>query len=227
MRIRTLLLYLVGKRQAILEIANDRPALWIGLIFVLSAGFAREYDGKDLTAEPWHIIVPVGASLATSFLLFLLTFRRGDDDLSSVPFFAAYRSFLTLYWMTAPLAWIYAIPFERFLDPYEATMANLCCLGLVATWRVLLMIRVISVLMGYHVLAAVFPVLLFGDTIAVVAIQFLQVPILDLMGGIRMTPKENMLLNTTFFISFWALLRCPFGWWERLCRFDAVTWDGA
>jgi hypothetical protein len=46
-RVRTLFRYLTGDRQAILELAADRHALWIGLLFVLSAGFAREVIRPD------------------------------------------------------------------------------------------------------------------------------------------------------------------------------------
>ena len=46
--------------------------MWIGLLFVLAAGVAREYDGEDLWHEPWHVLLPLGASLATSLVLYLL-----------------------------------------------------------------------------------------------------------------------------------------------------------
>src|SRR5262245_51273237 len=45
--ITTLLRYLTGSREAIVAIAGNRNALWVGFLFVLSAGFAREYDGED------------------------------------------------------------------------------------------------------------------------------------------------------------------------------------
>ena len=60
--------------------------------------------------------------------------------------------------MTAPLAWIYAIPVERFLGAYEATQANLWMLGIVSVWRIVLMIRVVSVLFGARPRAAAVPV---------------------------------------------------------------------
>ncbi len=145
MVLRTLLLYWLGSRQAILTIAADRRAVGLGFLFVLSAGFAREYDGKDLLHEPWHLLLPVGASLLTSFLLFCLTWgiakARGAQG---PPFFTAYRMFLGLFWMTAPLAWLYAIPYERFLSAPDAMSANLWTLGVVSAWRVFLMVRVVS-----------------------------------------------------------------------------------
>lgn len=64
MRLVTWLNYLLGRTRAILEIARCEAALWIGLLFALSAGFAREYDGEDLWHEPWHLAVPLVASLS-------------------------------------------------------------------------------------------------------------------------------------------------------------------
>jgi hypothetical protein len=43
----TLLRYLSGDREAILTIARSRCSLWLGLVFVLSAGLARECDGEN------------------------------------------------------------------------------------------------------------------------------------------------------------------------------------
>src|SRR5580700_9011821 len=115
MDIRTLFRFLIGDRQAILEIAADRRALWVGLLLVVSAAFARDYDGEDLVHEPWRLLLPLGASVASSFVLFLLTFGKAiASDAARPSFLTAYRSFLTLFWMTAPLAWLYAVPYERF-----------------------------------------------------------------------------------------------------------------
>jgi hypothetical protein len=68
MQIRTLFFYLIGKSQAIIEIAGDKRAVWLGILFVLSAGFARDYDGEDLLHEPWHLTIPFAASLLTSLI---------------------------------------------------------------------------------------------------------------------------------------------------------------
>ena len=141
MRLQTLFLYLIGNRQAMFDIAADRRALFIGFLFVLSAGFAREYDGEDLIHEPWYLLIPLAASLLSSFVLYLVTYGvfistrqiRGESvlfvdtdgllkkkPLSGPSFLSGYLSFLALFWCTAPLAWLYAIPYERFLSPVEA-----------------------------------------------------------------------------------------------------------
>ena len=70
MSIGTLLRYLVGNRQAILQIAGTRNVLILGILFVMSAGLAREYDSRDLIHEPAYLFAPLVASVATSFVLF-------------------------------------------------------------------------------------------------------------------------------------------------------------
>jgi hypothetical protein len=211
MRVRTLGLYLIGNRQAIRDFAADRRGLWIGLLFVLSAGFAREYDGQDLLREPWHLLVPVGASLAASFLLFLVACGGlfFEQDRGWPPFFSAYRAFLTLFWMTAPLAWLYAVPYERFLSPGEATAANLWTLALVAAWRVALMVRVVSVLTSRGVGQSLFLVMAFADAAALAAVFLMPKPIVSLMGGVRLTESERVISNATFCVSCLGILSAP------------------
>lgn len=214
----TLLKYLIGDRAAIRAIASSRGALWLGLLFVLSAGFAREYDGEDLLAEPWHLLIPVAASLATSFLLFSLLWincreefhcRREEFGKDKPSFQLAYRSFLSLYWMTAPLAWLYAIPVERFLSPGGATSANLWLLGVVALWRVVLMIRVASVMFNEPMRAAVGPVMLFADSVALAILLFTPLPVISIMGGVRLTESELMIRETANTIAVVGILSFP------------------
>jgi hypothetical protein len=212
MGIRTLLRYLIGDRQAILEIAADRRAFWVGLLFVLSAGFAREYDGEDLWHEPWHLLIPLAASLVSSFVLFTICFvRLVKTDPQRPAFFAAYRSFLTLFWMTAPLAWLYAVPYERFLGAADAVRANLLTLAVVAVWRVALMVRVVQVLMGYRVLSAVLLVLAFADLVAFLAALLTPRPVFAIMGGVRLTESEILIRSVTH--NLMCLGGCSFPIW--------------
>ncbi|MBY0229928.1 MAG: hypothetical protein K2W96_11660, partial [Gemmataceae bacterium] len=153
MGLTTLLRFLVGDAVAIRRIAQDRHALWVGFAFVLSAGFAREYDGADLVAGPLWVVIPLVASLLASFVMWTffleLAWRptEGEADTEGVRlatrarFWSGYLSFLGLFWMTAPLAWLYAILYERFLSYEDAMDANVRTLGVVALWRVLLLAR--------------------------------------------------------------------------------------
>jgi hypothetical protein len=209
-RVRTLLLYLIGDRQAILDLAADRRALWVGLVFVLSAGFAREYDGQYLLREPWHLLIPIGASLGAASLLFLVVCGRYCWQVAEWGAIGrAYRSFLTLFWLTAPLAWLYAIPYERFLSPAAATEANLWTLALVAAWRVLLMTRVVSVLTDRHPLTSFVLVMVFAVAVALAAVLLMPKPVVSVMGGIRHTDSEQMIAGVTTLVLVLGFLSAP------------------
>jgi hypothetical protein len=202
--IRTVLRYLIGDRQAILDLAASRWTLLLGLVFVLSAALAREYDGKDLLHEPWHLLLPLGASLAASALLFAAAWGRPRH----------YPAFLGLFWMTAPLAWLYAVPYERFLSPADALRANLLTLAVVSVWRVALMVRVLVVLLGYRPLAAVVLVLAFADAAAVAASLVSLgsgASFLAAMAGIRLPESERLLLASALGVA--QLGGCSFPLW--------------
>jgi hypothetical protein len=213
MGVLTLFRYLLGSRAAILQIAANPWAAPLGFVFVLSAGLAREYDGADLLHEPWHILLPIPASLVTSFLLFCLTFvvayskdNSNDTEPKHPPFWRAFWMFLGLFWLTAPLAWFYAIPYERFLSAEGATVANLYTLALVAVWRVALMCRVLTVLMGFQAWQSVALVFLLGDAEAFLAGFLSPVPLIEVMGGMRYTGSQLLLRNFSMALLGWS---CP------------------
>jgi hypothetical protein len=193
MGIRTLAGYLIGRRGPILEFAASRWTAVLGFLFVLSAAFAREYDGADLLHEPHHLLAPLGASLLSSFVLFNISYPLSKPKTRN--YFGAYWAFLGLFWMTAPLAWLYAVPYERFLTPEDAMRANLYTLGLVSAWRVALMVRVVVVHMNYPPWTAFFLVMLFADGLALLALAYLPVPILSLMGGIQLSGPDKILFE--------------------------------
>lgn len=202
--------FLLGASDAIAAVANNRSMLWLGGLFCLSAGFAREYDGDDLLHEPWHLVIPLGASLSTSLLLYALLhlaiLRRTDPPPS---FGANYVRFLSVYWMTAPLAWLYAIPVEQFLSQADAMRANLWLLAVVAAWRVALITRCASVLLGARAVAVTPLVMLFADTLVQVILMFTPLPLFNIMGGIRLTEAESLILNTAFLVRFVGMLTLP------------------
>jgi hypothetical protein len=184
--------------------------VWVGLLFVLAAGFAREYDGEDLLREPWHLLLPLGASLATSALLYgllwLILFVRAAGTNRPL---LSYRDFLGLYWLTAPLALLYGIPVERFLSAADATRANLWLLGLVSLWRVLLITRALAVVYQVNFFRALFPVMLFADTVALILLQVTPIPIIGVMGGIRLSESEMVLRGTAFTVGILGVLSWP------------------
>ncbi|NOX60291.1 MAG: hypothetical protein GXP29_15730 [Planctomycetes bacterium] len=202
--------FLLGDRQAILDIARSKNGLLVGALLVLSAGFAREYDAEYLVMEPWHVLIPLGASLLVALPMFALLFvigkRRG---IGKVQFFKAFRSFLVLFWMTAPLAWVYAIPFERFLDPIGATYANLWMLRIVSIWRVALMTHVVSVFFGCKPVPAFFCVILVADIAMQVALDFAPFPVINFMGGIRVSDTANIVANAASVMTLFGILSLP------------------
>jgi hypothetical protein len=210
MTIKTLVSFLVGRHSAILQVATCRSALLVAGIFVLSAGLAREFDHEDLLADPWYVLIPLVASLLTSFMLFLLLYsvsqRRSVEQLS---FKNSYRSFLTAYWMTAPLAWLYAIPVEQLFNEENATRANLSLLAIVALWRVTLITRVVQVLFGARIWAALGLVMFFADSLALAVPYFTPLPIFNIMGGIRLSASERMIQETAMLVGCIGTLSWP------------------
>jgi len=208
----TFLRFLIGRRDAILKLGADRRTIGIGLLFVFAAALARDYDGADLLAEPYWLVVPLLASLVMSAILFVpldLRVRASKHGQTDASAGSPFRFFLGLFWMTAPLAFFYAIPYERLLSPAGAMRANLLTLAAVAAWRVLLISRVLSVLTGRSFKAMFGHVMLFADIAVIVALFATPIPIIDIMGGIRLTPAETVLQNTAVLIGVAAFVSLP------------------
>ena len=208
--VSTLFRFLIGDRQAIEALALSRSALWVGMLFVLSAGLAREYDGAYFLGEPWHLLIPLGASLVASFILYVIADLFIRRDRAGEPReVRRFRAFLTLFWLTAPMAWLYGIPFERFMAPYDATVANYATLALVSVWRVLLITRVVSVLFNFNVIRAFFMVMLFADAVAVVGAFVSPAPIFSFMGGVRHLDHDRLILNVTHNVIILGIMSSP------------------
>jgi len=208
----TIARYLIGDRAAILAVAASRRAWLVGMLLVLGAGLAREYDHEDLVHEPWHALLPLAASLVTATILYLLlrlvSWRRSG---SGWPAHGGPRAFLGLYWATAPLAWLYALPVERVLSVGDAVAANLWLLAIVSAWRVLLMTRVVQVVWRCHWIEAFHVVGCFAWGVAAAVLSLTPLPLLSIMGGIELGPGEAILAGTTFIVMLLSWLSAP--WW--------------
>lgn len=208
--VRDLPRFLLGDREAILAFASDGRTLWLALIFVFSAALARRYDGADLGAEPLALVGPALVSWFNASILFVLLHVLVGRRAKPAPdWVAEYRVVLSLFWLTAPLAWLYAVPVERFLDPYEATVANLWLLLLVATWRVVLMSRVVSVIYGINGWAAFFQVMFFADLVAVAIMLVSPKPIVSVMAGIAHTRVDDLILDVSLSVILLGILSLP------------------
>src|SRR6266571_80071 len=206
-----------GAASAIREVAGNRAALWTGIVLVLLTGIARNYDQSYFFNTPMWLIGPLAFSFFSGSFLYAILIRgiakrhfpenRRDEK--------SWTTFMALFWMTAPIAWLYAIPVERFLDSYHAAQANIALLGIVSIWRVLLMSRVMAVLFEIHFLRAVGWVL-FAASLEVIVVVFfgaffggsLSRSILAGMAGMRNAPEEALLSSVLGFAwaSSWAVL---------------------
>ena len=109
---------------------------------------------------------------------------------------------MSLFWMTAPIAWLYAIPVERFMASYQAAQANLTLLGIVSLWRVLLMSRVLEVLLAIPFRRALAWVLVAASAEVLLVVFFGSIGngsvsrrIMEGMSGMRHAPEESLISN--------------------------------
>ena len=211
---RLLIHYLLGSEAAIRAVAAGRNGWPLGPLLVLLTAFPRNYDQTWIGEQPFlWIFGPLIFSTVSGVFLFatlhglFLRWRR-DPETPKQPFRRQLASFMGLFWLTAPIAWLYALPVERFLDPLPATWANLALLGVVALWRVLLMARVIQVVQGAKFLTSLVWVLVPASfEVLVIAVLGALQHIGSMMGGMRNSPEEELLvqaLNTISTAAFWG-----------------------
>jgi hypothetical protein len=231
----TILRYQFGSRPAIQAVATDSRAWIIGVALVLMTAVARNYDQSHFTESPLRLLGPLVFSFFSgTFLYFVLwkLFLKRHLAANAEPGAAnQWLAFMGLFWMTAPVAWLYAIPVERMFDSYRATQANIALLAIVALWRVLLMSRVISVLqqvrflraLGWVALPACIEVVLVVFVGAIFSPSFGR-RVMASMGGMRNSPEENLLLSTLSTAggtAFWALIGLAI--LLAVLRFSGVT----
>ncbi len=215
MNLPTLAGFLIGRPQAILAVAMDRRTPWIGAFLVLIAAIAREYDGESLLHEPWHLLRPLAFSTVSASVLFWMLFptaqwrRIPGEDPPMPRARRGYVMFLGLFWMTAPLAWLYAIPYESFMGELDAVRANLWTLALVAAWRVALMVRIVTVVFGTPRWATIAMVLAFADVVAFIALVMAPTPVIDVMGGLRQSERDRLISSINFLAQVLTLISMP------------------
>lgn len=144
---RLLARFLLGRPDAIRALAGNLYTLPVGLLFCLSAGLARSYDSVYLAADTAMLLRPAWISLAIAVAvhaaIFFVCCARARRWLPNAG--PSFLSIAGLYWLTAPLAWLHAIPFERFLDERNAGVANFAAVVFTAVWRLALLSRVYAV----------------------------------------------------------------------------------
>lgn len=192
------LLALVGHRTSILRAIDSERGLLFMLAMVGIASICREYDGASFFHQPGELIKPLITSVILASVLFVVVIlARSLANCRGEQLSSAYRRFLMGYWITAPLAWLYAVPVETFMDSITAVYLNLTLLSVVAVWRVALFTRIASVITGlpaWIVLCWIGPVCCL---VACVAMGLIRLDIVGVMGGIRLSESEQILVNFT------------------------------
>ncbi|QEF95994.1 hypothetical protein Mal15_00200 [Stieleria maiorica] len=203
--------FLVGRRASMERTIASKASLALGAALVATAALAREYDAVSFLHQPLDLLAPFAASVLVSAILFVVlrsfhAITRIDNPAGIVD---DYRVFLSGYWMTAPLAWLYSIPIETMTDEVAALRFNLTLLSIVSIWRVLLLARFVSVRYRVSLLAALSWVLAPCMAIAVVALFQRIMSMVSIMGGLRLTETQQILLefrSNVFGLSFYGFI---------------------
>lgn len=208
MTLRTIIDFLFGRREAILRVAKAKESIWIAISLVMLAGVARQYDQSFVLEAPLRWFVgPLVFSMVTGTILFWFSVRFYETCHPRVEEGSSWRSFMGCYWMTAPLAFLYAIPVDRFLTPVAAVKANLILFTLVALWRVILMGRVVSVVTTVGLGRGI------GRVAVIAGLEFFALGFLTTFGnavgkgmmGMENSPEETLVLSAVGITTFAAL----------------------
>ena len=223
MTAKTIIQFQFGSRSAIEAAATSRATLLTGILLVLITSIPRNYDQLAITEDPLKWIfgsLVFSAGSGTFLFLFVYVLRTSaikDDEshrLTAGRVAASWIGFMGLFWMTAPIAWLYAIPVERLIDdPVARARANLNLLAIVSAWRVVLMARVLQVACRWH-FGRAFCWVLAAACVEVIAIAFssaeLSRSLMASMGGMRNSPAEDLLIDSMCRITVLALYTFPF-----------------
>ena len=200
------LLILTGNRGSIMRLADSPHTLLLGAILIITAGLARNYDHLYLLKEWQWLYGLYIASVLSSLIIFFVGCRKHIRQQSKYP----YLTFLSLYWITAPCAWLYAIPIESFTDIVTATKWNIAFLAIVSIWRVLLVARYLSVMSGEKFGHSFIRITWTAATIMCVASFFKGIELVGIMGGVELSDHEEILKSaanfTTVFCFFVATI---------------------
>jgi len=204
--------FYLGFKEATIKVATTKHIFWVACLLVVSAALARNYDHHLLLSNPIWIGGPFFMAFFSSALIFSvlrvacrIPLRSEEQSFPGANFLA----WIKCFFLTAPLAWLYGIPYESFVDILTATKLNFATLLLVSLWRVYIMGQVAHYLYKIHALKA-YCVMLVPASLEMLFGSFYQnLNIVGIMGGLRLSEKDQLLANLTSFVtvtSFWVLV---------------------
>jgi len=178
---------------------------WLAFILVVTwvAGMGRYWDHPS--ADHWQYagVGSIAYIFCLSLLLYVIVWPLRPSNWT-------YRGVLVFVGLTSLPALLYAIPVERVVELKTAQSINAWFLGVVAVWRVALLIRYLltSAKLHWFIVVAVSTLLLSGIVVALTLLNLEHV-VFDLMAGIReedASPNDSsylIVLGLAFF-SLWA-----------------------
>lgn len=179
--------------------------LGFGLAVTWLAGIGRYWDNPR--AELWQLAglgsVAYVFSLALLLWLLILPLR---------PRRWSYRNVLLFVCLTSPPALLYAIPVERFMSGEAALATNAWFLGVVASWRVALLLVFLKRDAGLKAWEAIVACLLpLALIVVALALLNLEHVVFNLMSGIR---AEDQSANDAAYmivvvLSYFSFLASP------------------
>jgi len=158
-------------------------AMAIGSAWI--AGIGRYWDHPDAYSWQYAGLGSVAYIFVLAAVLWVVIYPLRPKNWS-------YLSILVFIGLTSPLAWIYAVPVEKFMSAENATTANIWFLFVVAAWRVALYrsyLKNSAKLNGIRQLAA----LLAPLALIIIALSALNLEhaIFEIMAGIDRTPTQR------------------------------------
>lgn len=197
-----------SKREELLNVGGKHLAL--GLFFTWLVGVGRYWDNPRVSLLQHLGFGSVAYVFVLALLLYLIALPLKPKDWS-------YFRVLTFISLVSPPAVLYAIPVERYFDLDTANTINICFLGIVAAWRVGLLVfylRRFGELDWFAVVAlTLLPLILIVVTLAILNLDRV---VFDIKGGISPSTRSGndtsygilFLLAFLSFLLFVPVLTC-------------------
>ena len=178
---------------------------WFAFVFVVTwaAGIGRYWDHPSANSWQYAGVGSIAYIFCLSLLLYVIVWPLRPSNWT-------YRGVVVFVGLTSLPALLYAIPVERVVALTTAQSINAWFLGVVAVWRVALLIRYLLTAAKLHwfIVVTVSTLLLSGIVFALTLLNLEHV-VFDLMAGIReedASPNDSaylIVLGLAFF-SLWA-----------------------